>query len=166
MPVNETVEVGAARVALPPPIAPSLPFHVAATTSADQPVQQQDAQEQAMQLPDQTTSSPSKVDSVSVPSAVRVGNRTVFTSKLPRQWSWKAFTSSARGDGVQFRHWVRANVEYSDYPYARFDVNLNPLSYTDDGEDTCKKEDVQGGHTRNESLNARPLFQNTANIFQ
>mmetsp|Transcript_22733 Transcript_22733/g.52191 ORF Transcript_22733/g.52191 Transcript_22733/m.52191 type:complete len:634 (+) Transcript_22733:182-2083(+) len=132
MPVNETVEVGAARVALPPPIAPSLPFHVAATTSADQPVQQQDAQEQAMQLPDQTTSSPSKVDSVSVPSAVRVGNRTVFTSKLPRQWSWKAFTSSARGDGVQFRHWVRANVEYSDYPYARFDVNLNPLSYTDD----------------------------------
>lgn len=60
----------------------------------------------------------------------------------------------------------RANVEYSDYPYARFDVNLNPLSYTDDGEDTCKKEDVQGGHTRNESLNARPLFQNTANIFQ
>ena len=26
----------------------------------------------------------------------------------------------------------RANVEYSDYPYARFDVNLNPLSYTDE----------------------------------
>ena len=26
----------------------------------------------------------------------------------------------------------RANVEYSDYTYARFDVNLNPLSYTDE----------------------------------
>ena len=109
MPVNETVEGGASKtaLALPPPIAPSLPFHVDATTSADQSVQQQDDQEQAVQVPDQTTSSPSKVGSVAVPSAVRVGNQTVFTSKLPRQWRWKAFTSSARGDSVQFRHWVR-----------------------------------------------------------
>jgi len=108
MPADETtVEGGSLKtaVALPPPIAPSLPFHVDA--AADQSVKQQDDQDEVVQVPDQTTSSPSKVGSVAVPSAVRVGNRTVFTSKLPRQWSWKAFTSSARGDGVQFRHWVR-----------------------------------------------------------
>jgi len=29
------------------------------------------------------------------------------------------------------RHWVRAGVEYPDYPYARFDVHLEKLSYND-----------------------------------
>ena len=40
------------------------------------------------------------------------------------------FSNSARGDGVQFRHWVRRNVEYPDYPFARFNVKINVITYT------------------------------------
>jgi len=67
-----------------------------------------------------------------IPSTIKVGNRTIITSKPPRQWAWKSFTSSARHDSAKFFHWVRANIEYADYPYARFDVHLDPLTYTDD----------------------------------
>lgn len=67
-----------------------------------------------------------------IPPAIKIGNRTVITSKPSRQWAWKTFSSSARHDSVKFFHWVRANVEYADYPYARFDVHLDPLKYTDE----------------------------------
>jgi DNA methyltransferase 1-associated protein 1 len=67
-----------------------------------------------------------------IPSSIKVGNRTIITSKPPRQWAWKSFTSSARHDSAKFFHWVRANIEYADYPYARFDVHLDPLTYTDE----------------------------------
>lgn len=67
-----------------------------------------------------------------IPFAIKIGNRTVITSKPPRQWGWKSFTSSARHDSIKFCHWVRANIEYADYPYARFDVHLDPLTYTDE----------------------------------
>lgn len=40
------------------------------------------------------------------------------------------FSNSARSDGVQFRHWVRRNVEYPDYPFARFNVKINVITYT------------------------------------
>jgi len=72
------------------------------------------------------------VKSRNIPSAIKIGNRTVITAKPPRQWAWKSFTSSARHDSAKFFHWVRANIEYADYPYARFDVHLDPLTYTDE----------------------------------
>lgn len=72
------------------------------------------------------------VKSRNIPSTIKIGNRTVITSKPPRQWAWKSFTSSARHDSAKFFHWVRANIEYADYPYARFDVHLDPLTYTDE----------------------------------
>jgi hypothetical protein len=34
--------------------------------------------------------------------------------------AYKPFTSSARRDGVQLHHWVPANAEFIDYPFARF----------------------------------------------
>lgn len=63
---------------------------------------------------------------------VKVGNKTISSSKRCRKWEWSSFTTSARSDGQQFRHWVRAGVEYPDYPYARFDIHLDPVRYTDD----------------------------------
>lgn len=72
------------------------------------------------------------VKSRNIPSTIKIGNRIVITSKPPRQWAWKSFTSSARHDSAKFFHWVRANIEYADYPYARFDVHLDPLTYTDE----------------------------------
>ena len=63
---------------------------------------------------------------------VKVGNKWITSSKRARPWTWAPFASSARTDGASFRHWVRANVEYTDYPYAKFDIHLDPVSYTDD----------------------------------
>jgi DNA methyltransferase 1-associated protein 1 len=63
---------------------------------------------------------------------VKVGSKWITSSKRARPWTWAPFASSARTDGAMFRHWVRANVEYTDYPYAKFDIHLDPVSYTDD----------------------------------
>jgi len=67
-----------------------------------------------------------------IPSAIKLGNRLILTAQPPRPWAWKSFTSSARNDSCQFHHWVRASVEYADYPYARFDVSLDPLVYSEE----------------------------------
>ncbi|KAL3790810.1 hypothetical protein HJC23_004711 [Cyclotella cryptica] len=62
-----------------------------------------------------------------IPPTLKIGTRLIFTSGKPQRWSWKTFSSSARRDNVQFSHWVRDNLEYADYPYARFDVSLDKL---------------------------------------
>ena len=31
-----------------------------------------------------------------------------------------------------FRHWVRSNVEYTDYPYAKFDIHLDQVTYSNE----------------------------------
>ena len=55
----------------------------------------------------------------------------IVISKEPAQkWVYKEFTSSARSDGATFSHWVRRNVEYPDYPFARFNVKINVITYT------------------------------------
>ena len=66
------------------------------------------------------------------PDTVKVGNKWISTQKKARPWTWAPFASSSRTDGTMFYHWVRANVEYPDYPYARFDLHLDPLVYTDE----------------------------------
>ena len=65
-------------------------------------------------------------------SAVKVGTKWISKSKTARKWAWAPFSSSSRTDGALFNHWVRANVEYPDYPYARFDIHLDPVTYSDD----------------------------------
>lgn len=47
-----------------------------------------------------------------------------------KKWTWAPFTSSSRPDGLALHHWVRAGVEYPDYPYARFDIHMDPVHYT------------------------------------
>lgn len=63
-------------------------------------------------------------------AVVKVGNKWISKSKPARKWVWAPFASSSRTDGAMFEHWVRANVEYPDYPYARFDIHLDPVTYT------------------------------------
>ena len=63
---------------------------------------------------------------------VKVGNKYISSNKKARPWVWQPFASSSRTDGAMFSHWVRANVEYTDYPYAKFDIHLDPVTYSDD----------------------------------
>ena len=62
--------------------------------------------------------------------SVKVGSKWISIKKPARKWTWAPFSSSSRTDGALFRHWVRANVEYPDYPYARFDIHLDPVTYS------------------------------------
>mmetsp|Transcript_8299 Transcript_8299/g.17202 ORF Transcript_8299/g.17202 Transcript_8299/m.17202 type:complete len:680 (-) Transcript_8299:63-2102(-) len=63
---------------------------------------------------------------------VKVGSKWISSSKRARPWTWAPFASSSRSDGAMFNHWVRKNVEYTDYPYAKFDVHMDPVTYTPD----------------------------------
>lgn len=65
-----------------------------------------------------------------VPAFVKIGNKQINPHKPARKWTWAPFSSSSRPDGLILNHWVRANVEYPDYPYARFDIHLDPVQYT------------------------------------
>ena len=47
-------------------------------------------------------------------------------------WEWAPFTHSARQDGLQLAHWQKRGVELAEYPYARFDVRLEKITYTDE----------------------------------
>ncbi len=59
---------------------------------------------------------------------VKINNKAISTKKA-RSWVYSPFTNSARKDGLKLHHWVRAGVEYPEYPYARFNVHLEELSY-------------------------------------
>ena len=65
-------------------------------------------------------------------TTVKVGNKWIDASKPARKWIWANFASSARTDGLLLNHWVRHGVDYPDYPYAKFDVHLDGISYTDE----------------------------------
>ena len=64
-----------------------------------------------------------------VPAMVRVNNRLILSNKKARPWCWAPFSSNARNDGLLLHHWVRAGVEYPEYPFARFNVHLDALNY-------------------------------------
>ena len=45
-------------------------------------------------------------------------------------WEWKAFTNSARTDGLELRHWQRKGQPISDYPFAGFQKKVCILPAT------------------------------------
>ena len=50
----------------------------------------------------------------------------------PSAWVWAPFSSTARNDGAMFMHWVKKGVEYPDYPFARFNVFLDPVEFSEE----------------------------------
>ncbi|XP_067119245.1 DNA methyltransferase 1-associated protein 1 isoform X2 [Centruroides vittatus] len=51
--------------------------------------------------------------------------------KTVRSWRWMQFSNPARKDGVLFYHWRRVADEGKDYPFARFNKNVQVPSYSD-----------------------------------
>lgn len=49
------------------------------------------------------------------------------------KWLFEAIDSSARTDNQKiFFHWVKAEMNYSDYPYAKFNVKLEKVKFSDE----------------------------------
>jgi hypothetical protein len=53
------------------------------------------------------------------------------SSQRSKRWLWRVISSSARKDGLQLAHWVRADAEFTDYPFARFNKRVEVVRYTD-----------------------------------
>jgi DNA methyltransferase 1-associated protein 1 len=66
------------------------------------------------------------------------GNKqtTAFKSKrssaMRGKWIFAPFTNSARNDNAVFYHWVKADIQYADYPYAKFNLSLDPIIFTEE----------------------------------
>lgn len=50
--------------------------------------------------------------------------------KRVRKWEWTPFKNPARTDGAIFHHWRRATDDQKEYPFAKFNKQLNIVSYT------------------------------------
>mmetsp|Transcript_56414 Transcript_56414/g.132129 ORF Transcript_56414/g.132129 Transcript_56414/m.132129 type:complete len:351 (+) Transcript_56414:95-1147(+) len=48
------------------------------------------------------------------------------------QWEWKAFTNTARTDGLELRHWQKKGVPVEEYQFSRFNKKLQLIKYTDE----------------------------------
>uniref|UniRef100_U5ET58 DNA methyltransferase 1-associated protein 1 n=1 Tax=Corethrella appendiculata TaxID=1370023 RepID=U5ET58_9DIPT len=50
--------------------------------------------------------------------------------KKVRKWEWTPFTNPARNDAAVFHHWRRVTDPAKDYPFAKFNKQLNIPAYT------------------------------------
>lgn len=50
--------------------------------------------------------------------------------KKVRKWEWAPFTNPARADSAVFHHWRRTTDESKEYPFAKFNKQLNIPTYT------------------------------------
>ncbi len=59
------------------------------------------------------------------------------------KWLWSPIESSARTDTPNpiFYHWVKADIHYNDYPYAKYNVQEERLHYNDEEYDTLLKDE-------------------------
>ncbi|KAI8321977.1 hypothetical protein GQ54DRAFT_297664 [Martensiomyces pterosporus] len=59
-----------------------------------------------------------------------------FGTKAER-WVWRGFKSSARNDDLALHHWAKANEQFTDYFYARYNAKTKPYRYTDEEYTSC-----------------------------
>uniref|UniRef100_A0A182LZE9 DNA methyltransferase 1-associated protein 1 n=1 Tax=Anopheles culicifacies TaxID=139723 RepID=A0A182LZE9_9DIPT len=50
--------------------------------------------------------------------------------KKVRRWEWAPFVNPARTDGAVFHHWKRVSDEQKEYPFAKFNKQLDIPTYT------------------------------------
>uniref|UniRef100_A0A914MEU1 DNA methyltransferase 1-associated protein 1 n=1 Tax=Meloidogyne incognita TaxID=6306 RepID=A0A914MEU1_MELIC len=54
-----------------------------------------------------------------------------FGKRIVRKWMWKPFMNDAREDGLQLSHWEREDLIGQPYQFARFNKQLDPVTFTD-----------------------------------
>jgi len=57
-------------------------------------------------------------------------NKARLGMKKVRKWEWAPFSNPARSDGAVFHHWKRASDDSKDYPFAKFNKQLQIPTYT------------------------------------
>lgn len=61
---------------------------------------------------------------------------------LKGKWIWDVIRNSAREDSkLALYHWVKADMHYSDYPYAKFNVRLDDLTISREEYDALRLQD-------------------------
>mmetsp|Transcript_22673 Transcript_22673/g.33138 ORF Transcript_22673/g.33138 Transcript_22673/m.33138 type:complete len:538 (+) Transcript_22673:120-1733(+) len=67
--------------------------------------------------------------------AVQTNQGPLFKDKrqnaMKGKWVWAPFRNSARSDNLELCHWIKSEQQGFDYPYAKFNVKLEPIQYTD-----------------------------------
>lgn len=59
------------------------------------------------------------------------------------KWVWAPIESSARLDTPNpiFHHWVKADIQYHDYPYAKYNISGKRIEYTEEEYDNLLKDE-------------------------
>jgi DNA methyltransferase 1-associated protein 1 len=84
---------------------------------------------------------PSMQSNSSLPTGAFKSKR---ASALKGKWVWASFTNSARSKeegNTPFYHWVKADVQYTDYPYSKFNVKLDQIIFSDEEYEHLLKSD-------------------------
>lgn len=48
------------------------------------------------------------------------------------KWAYAQIESSARCDQLSLNHWILADISYNDYPYAKYNIKIENVSYSDE----------------------------------
>lgn len=57
-------------------------------------------------------------------------NKARLGMKKVRKWEWAPFSNPARNDAAVFHHWKRVSDDSTDYPFAKFNKQLEIPTYT------------------------------------
>eukprot|EP01031_Cornospumella_fuschlensis_P039718 gene39718-48359_t len=69
---------------------------------------------------------------VAQPAPLSSGFKSKRQSGLKGKWNFAAIVNSARSDGLTaLHHWVKADMSFTDYPYAKFNTHIDSVQYTD-----------------------------------
>jgi hypothetical protein len=65
------------------------------------------------------------------PNNIGSGFKNKRSTAMKGKWIWDVIKSSAREDqSLELYHWVKADMHYADYPYAKFNTKLDPLVFS------------------------------------
>lgn len=86
--------------------------------------------------------------SIQTSSNLNIGGYKTKKISLNGKWTWAPIRHPVRKDDLVLNHWARVDIQDVDYAYAKFNVKLEPIEYTDEEYDTLLQ---QSNWTRSET---------------
>jgi DNA methyltransferase 1-associated protein 1 len=69
------------------------------------------------------------VSAMPTPPVLNIGFKEKRQS-VTGKWTWEGFQNSGRNDQAKFFHWTKVENSNSDYPWSKFNTQLERLTYT------------------------------------